>query len=117
MVLLFFLCSMLLFLKLCGFFMNCNKFDFFSIWVFFYEHSRITGLPGKGEGIFLSPHYHFHPLYRHLEISRAIIADGSPLHKPLVSEGKSLTTKLRWNPSFCFKCFFNNSLEIFFDVY
>ena len=26
---------------------------FFSIWVFFHEHSRITGLQGKMEGIFL----------------------------------------------------------------
>ena len=24
---------------------------FFSIWVFFHEHSRITGLQGNGEGI------------------------------------------------------------------
>ena len=24
-------------------------FSFFSIWVFFHEHSRTTGLPGKGE--------------------------------------------------------------------
>ena len=31
-------------------------FIFFSIWVFFYEHSRITGLQGKGEGISLTPH-------------------------------------------------------------
>ena len=29
---------------------------FFSIWVFFHEHSRITGLQGKGEGISLTPH-------------------------------------------------------------
>ena len=42
---------------------------YFSIWVFFHEHSRITGLQGKGEGIYLSPHYHFHPLLRHLDIS------------------------------------------------
>ena len=33
---------------------------FFSIWVFFYEHSRITGLQRKGEGISLTYHYHFH---------------------------------------------------------
>ena len=45
---------------------------FFSIWVLFHEHSRITGLQGKGEGIPLTPHYHFHPLHRHLDISRAI---------------------------------------------
>ena len=42
-----------------------NDFFFFSILVFFHEHSRMTGLQGKGEGISLTPHYHFHPLYRH----------------------------------------------------
>ena len=52
----------------------------FSIWVFFHEHSRITGLQGKGEGIFLTPPYHFSPLQRHLEISREITAESSPLH-------------------------------------
>ena len=36
---------------------------------FFHKHSRITGLQGKGEGISLTPHYHFHPLHRHLDIS------------------------------------------------
>ena len=42
----------------------------FSIWVFFHEHLRITGLQGKAEGISLTPHYHFHPLHRHLDSSR-----------------------------------------------
>ena len=40
-------------------------FFFLSIWVFFHEHSWITGLQGKGEGILLTPHYHFHSLHRH----------------------------------------------------
>ena len=54
---------------------------YFSIWVFFHEHSRITGLTaGEGGGHFLTPHYHFHPLHRHLDISRAITPEGSPLH-------------------------------------
>ena len=48
-----------------------SKF-FFSIWVLFHEHSRITGLQGKGEGIPLIPHWHFHPLHRHLDIGRVI---------------------------------------------
>ena len=56
-----------------------NFFFFFSTWVFFHEHSRITGLQGKGEGISLTPHYHFHPLHRRLDISRAIAAESSPL--------------------------------------
>ena len=33
----------------------------------------------EGGGIFLTPHYHFHPLHRHLDISRAITAESSPL--------------------------------------
>ena len=53
---------------------------FFPIWVFFHEHSRITGVQDKGKGISLTPHYHFHPLRRHVDISREITADSSPLH-------------------------------------
>ena len=53
---------------------------FFSIWVFFYTHSRFTGQPGKGEGIYLTPLYLFHPLHRLLDISRAITVESSPLH-------------------------------------
>ena len=52
---------------------------FFSIWVFFHEHSRTTGLQGKGESSSLTPHYHFHPLHRHSDVSRAITARSSPL--------------------------------------
>ena len=66
------------------------------MWVFFHKHSRSTGLQGKGEGISLTPHYHFHPLHRHLDASRAITAESSPLdmkREPLVSERQSLTTK------------------------
>ena len=54
--------------------------EFFYVWAFFHEHSQVTGLQGKGEGIPLTSHYHFHPLYRHLDISRAITAESSPLH-------------------------------------
>ena len=52
----------------------------FSIWIFFYNHSQITGLQQKGEGISLTPHYHFHLLHRHLDVSRTITAESSPLH-------------------------------------
>ena len=61
----------------------CKKkffFLFFSKWVFFHEHSRMTGLQGKGEDISLTPHYHIHPLRRHLDISWVITAESSPLH-------------------------------------
>ena len=53
---------------------------FFSIWVFLRNHLRITRLQGKGESISLTPHYHFHPLHRHFDISRVITAESSPLH-------------------------------------
>ena len=56
-----------------------KKIFFFSIWVFFHEHSQFTGQQGKGEGIYLTPLYHFHPLHRHLDISRAITAESSHL--------------------------------------
>ena len=70
-------------------------FFFFSIWVFFHEHSRFTGQQGKGEGIYLTPLYHFHPLHRHLDISRAITAESSPLH---IAGSRSRTGNL-WFPS------------------
>ena len=53
---------------------------FFSIWVFFHDHSRITGLKGNGEGISLASHYHFHLLHTQLHNSGAIAAESSPLH-------------------------------------
>ena len=57
---------------------------FFSSWVFFHFHSRIlsriTRLQGKAECIPLIPQYHFHPLYKNLDISRTITAESSPLH-------------------------------------
>ena len=75
-----------------------NTFQaFFFVWVFFHEHSQITVLQGKGEGIPLTPQYHFHPLHRHLDISREFTAESSHLHvaskpvsnrKPLASERK-----------------------------
>ena len=93
----------LLYLKVTSNIVSGN-FLFSSIWVFFHDHSRITGLQGKRESISLTPDYHFQPLHRHLHLSRAINAESSPLHvgssrirtwKPFVSERKSLTTKLR----------------------
>ena len=39
---------------------------FFFYLGFFHKHSQITGLQGKGKDISLTPHYHFHPLHRHL---------------------------------------------------
>ena len=52
---------------------------FFSIQVFFHEHSRFTGQQEKGEAISLTTLYHFHLLHRCLDISRAITTGRSPL--------------------------------------
>ena len=73
----------------------CFKEFFFSIWVFFHNYSRITGLQGKEEGISLTPHYHFHLLNRHLDISRLITAESSPLH---IGSSQTRTGNL-WFPS------------------
>ena len=67
----------------------------FSIWVFFHEHSRFTGQQGKGEGIYLTPLYHFNPLHGHLDISRTITAESSPLH---IAGSRTRTGNL-WFPS------------------
>ena len=75
----------------------------FSIWVFFHEHSRITGLQEKGKSISLTLHFHFHPLHRHLDISRPITAESSLLHiassQTRTGKRNSLTTKLRVTPN------------------
>ena len=75
-------------------------FVFFSVWVFFHKLSRITGMQGEEEGISLTPHYHFHPLpnqpgdyCRELTSAHSLQPDSN--QEPLVSQRKSLTTKLR----------------------
>ena len=50
------------------------------LFFFFHQHSRVTELLGKGERISFTPHYHFNALHRHLDSSRAITAESSPLH-------------------------------------
>ena len=80
--------------KIFLFFFSYIYIYFFSIWVFFHEHSRFTEQQGKGEGIYLTPLYHFHLLHRHLDISRAITA-GSPLH---IAGSRTRTGNL-WFPS------------------
>ena len=52
---------------------------YFSIWVFFHEHSQFTGLQEKAEATSVTPLYHFHLLHRHLHISQVISAESSPL--------------------------------------
>ena len=55
-------------------------FLFFHVSFFFHEQSQFTGHQEKGDAISLNHLYHFHPLYRHLDISQVITADSSPLH-------------------------------------
>ena len=71
--------------------------DFFSVWVFVYEHLRVAGLQRKeGGGISLTPHYYFHQLYRHFDVSRAIASESSPLH---IASSRTRTGNL-WLPNF-----------------
>ena len=58
-------------------------------WFYFYFYLFLSGFSltnihdsqdGRGRGK-PCPLYHFHPLHRHLDISRAITAESSPLHK------------------------------------
>ena len=62
------------------FFISYTVMTYFSVWVFFHEYSRFTGQQVKGEAISLKALYHFYPLHRHLDISRLITAESSPLH-------------------------------------
>ena len=56
-----------------------TKFQFPSFNFFFYLGFLSRTFTNR-EGISLFPHYHLHPLHRHLYISRAITAESSPLH-------------------------------------
>ena len=78
---------------------------FFLSGVFFHENSRFTRQQGKGEAIPLTPLYHFHPFHRHLDISRAITAQSSPLHI-----GSSRTRFLRFSMLYYFDIPVKNSL-------
>ena len=61
-------------------YLNKIHYFYFSVWIFFHQHSRFTGQQGKEKTISLISLYHFHPSHRHLDISRAITAESSPLH-------------------------------------
>ena len=62
---------------------------------FFHKHSQFIGQLGEGEVISLSSLYHFHPLHRHLDISRSITAESSPLH---IASSRTRTGNF-WFPS------------------
>ena len=77
--------------------------SFFSIWFFFYEHSRFPGQQRKGEAISSTPLYHFHRFHRQLDISQAIAAESSPLLR--VNNKDARTTSMTSLTSFlCFCC-------------
>ena len=57
------------------------KVVFFSMWIFSVTNIQDSQSGRRrGEAISLIPFFHFHPLHRHLDISRAITAESSPLH-------------------------------------
>ena len=52
-----------------------GTYDFFSIWVFIYEHLQITGEQRKGGTVCLTPLYRLKLLQRYLEINQAITSE------------------------------------------
>ena len=63
-----------------------NIYIYIYIYIFQYGFSFTTihepqDCKGRGRAFLLAPHYHFHPLHRHLDTSRAITADSSLLHR------------------------------------
>ena len=70
-------------------------FCFFFYLGFLSRTFTIHGAAGEGGGYLLTPVYHFHPLHRHLDISRAIAAESSPLH----IAGSRTRTRNLWFPS------------------
>ena len=59
---------------------HMTPFFFFFFFLDLGFISRTLTMQGKGEGIYLTPLYHFHPLHRHLDISWVITTESSPLH-------------------------------------
>ena len=60
--------------------LHVNKsWCFFFIWDFFHKYSWFTGQQQIGDAISLTPLHHFHPYHRHLDISREITLQSSPL--------------------------------------
>ena len=74
---------------------DIKVFLFFFYLGFLSQTFTIHETAGEGEGIYLTPLYHFHLLHRHLDISRAITAESSPLH----IVGSRTRTGNLWFPS------------------
>ena len=71
--------------------------NFFICFLFLsgFSFTNIHKSRDRREGNSLNSHYHFHPLYRYLDISRAIIAESSPVHMI----GSRTRTGYLWFPS------------------
>ena len=77
----FFLRAMNKLTKCCHVTCHEKKFFFFCVGFFFINIHESQYYRGRErEGISLTPLYHFHPLHRHLRISREIAGKSSPLH-------------------------------------
>ena len=71
-------------------------FFFFFFFLFGFSFTKIhesQDCRGRA-GISLTPYCHFHPLHRHLGISRAIAAESSPLH--IASRRTLVSLSSRW---------------------
>ena len=88
---------------------------FFSIWVFFHQHSWITGLQGKGEDISLTPHYHFHSLHRHSTMIRVIILNIYVNHQSYLKQFLNPSWKLFALMKSLTMC--NNQTSIYIYIY
>ena len=58
----------------------CHSYVFFFYLGFLSQPFTNHTTAGEEGGHVITPHYHFHPLHRHLNINRVITAERSPLH-------------------------------------
>ena len=75
---------------------------------FLSQTFTIQRTAGEGGAISLTPLYRFHPLHRHLDISRAIAVESSPLH---IARGQNQTEGLWFPGTSCYPL----SYEPFFE--
>ena len=76
----------------------CVKHFFFLSGFSFANIHRLQDRRGRGR---TTPHYHFHPLHGHLDISRAITAESSPLR---IANSRTQTGNL-WFPGILSRLF------------
>ena len=71
------------------------SFFFFLSEIYFVDIHELQDCRGKGRAI---PHYHFHPLHRHLYISWVITGESSPLH---IANSRTRTGNLWFRSASC----------------